>query len=196
MKSCSDYTEPTHHNFLVAHWKEYYLSSSTISSGGTLQQKFQYLQDNDVIGPYHDQNSVTKDTVVDIIPDEYEKGRKLCCIIYSFANVNCLGNFGDVYGSHTKKPPKINLPRSFETNFEADNVDFDNYFQETNLSLYERLNPVFQELLQSLETRENLDVVNGVEEYLNSKIIECKTNNVKKFKKRLTGKFVSCNLRM
>ena len=194
LTSCSDYTEPTHHDFSVAHWKEYHLRSSTISSSDTLQDKFMYLQDHDVIGPYHDPNSVRKDAVVDIMPVEYEKGHKFCCINYSFGNVNYLGNFGHVYGCHARKHVTSNLTKSFEKNFEADNVDCDSDRQDTNISLYERLNPVFQELLQSLETRENSDVVNGVEEYLNSKIIECKTNNVKKFKKRLVGKFVSCNL--
>ena len=53
-----------------------------------MSEKFDYLRDNDVIGPYHDPELVTKDPIVEIIPNEFERGLKFCSINYNFCNVN------------------------------------------------------------------------------------------------------------
>ena len=47
--------------------------------------------------------------------------------------------------------------------------------------------------MQSLETDENEYLIKGVEEFMSNKIIECKTNNIREFKKHLIGKMVSVN---
>ena len=190
--SCSDYTEPTHHDFSVCHWKEYYLYSLS-GSNKLLHDKLQFLRDNDITGPYHNPESVAKDKIVDIIPDEYERGSKFCCINYNFGNINYLATTPDVYGLQTRKYVTKNLSGSFEHNFEAHKTEFNDEDEENTMKLYDRLNPVFHELLQSLETNENEHLIKGVEDFMSNKIIECKTNNIRKFKKRLVGKMVSVN---
>ena len=64
------------------------------------------------------------------------------------------------------------------------------------ISVYERVHPIFEELLQSLETPQNELVVDEVEEYLNAKIIKYKENNFEKARKHTEGKYISCNLPM
>ena len=115
LTSCSGYKEPSHHDFSVCHWKEYHHYYSS-QSGDALSEKFDYLRDNDVIGPYHDPELVAKDPVVEIIPDEFERGLKFCCINYKFCNVNYLAEFGGVYGCTNRQNTTTNLSQSFASN--------------------------------------------------------------------------------
>ena len=99
--SCSDYTEPNHHDFALFHWKDfhhYYSSGSPIFGTTELQETFEFFHNNDVKGPYHDPVDKAKDEVVVSIPEVYERGLKFCCTNYEFSNVNYLSDFGGFYG--------------------------------------------------------------------------------------------------
>ena len=138
-----------------------------MNNNDTLRDQFEYLRNNDVKGPYHEPVSIAKDEVVVSIPDVYESGLKFCCTNYEFSNVNYLSDFGGGYGCDVRQPSTKNLSASFKCNFNGQEIDeCDDDSLGITGSLYDRLNPLFQELLWSLESPANSDIVEGVENYM------------------------------
>ena len=63
-------------------------------------------------------------------------------------------------------------------NFNGKEIDkCDDDSMGVSRSLCDRLNPLFQKLLWSLEIPATFGIVEGVENFMNEKVIECKDND-------------------
>ena len=80
-----------------------------------------------------------------------------------------LEGFGGVYGCSARFNATKHLSQSFETDFHAHIIDAEEGKElHSNILLHKRINPVLQELLQSLESTEDEHIENSIEEYLNT----------------------------